>query len=165
MLLSISPRVDPGIDAGGFPARLPRDTRPGLTYLGRADGDDIFAQGDGIERRFPDRSRYVLLRFTWARDQRSGAINGVEAVSCCVGVGADDKVEFRLELSSRITGKSIGRDWTLPGPNALRIPFPADESYDTLVIETRAAGHAGETARSVYDLTREFSDIGTGEGS
>jgi hypothetical protein len=45
------------------------------------------------------------------------------------------------------------------------MPFPADESYDMLVIETRGVEHADETVRTVYDLTREFYDVGTGDGS
>lgn len=165
MLLSIAPLVDTGIDAARFPARLPSTTGPGLTYLGRADGDHVFAQGDGVESRFPERRGYVLLRFTWSRDEQSRAIKGVEAIACCVGNGPADRVEWRFELLSRTTGKQIVGEWARPGSSTLGIRSLGDARFDTLVIETRGVDHPDEVVRTVHDLTRQFYDIRAREDS
>lgn len=155
MLLSITPRVDGGLLA----ARLPRGSGPGLTYLGRGDGDHMFAQGNGVAGRFPDRSRHVLLRFAWRRDPASGALEGVESLACCVGIGPDEGVEVRHGLLSRATGTYIWREWSRPGQPSGRLALPPDDRYDRLAIETRSLKHPEEIVRTVYDLGHDYYEI------
>jgi hypothetical protein len=159
MLLSIVPRID----AATLPARLPPHSVPGLTYLGRADGEHVFAQGDGVDSRFPERSRYALVRLTWSRSPLTGAIEGPETLECCIGLDRTDEVEVRYTLQIKDGQSSVTLEWSRPGQPALRLSGPRPAPYDTLAIETRRIQDASEIVRTFYRLDQEYYDVGKSE--
>jgi hypothetical protein len=159
MLLSIQG----DLAAGTLAVRLPSDAPPALTYIGEADYEHVFAQGDRIETRYPERSRYALVQVTWRRNAPQGRIVGVQAVSCCVGLEPSDGVAVRYGLLSRATGKSVEVRWLLPG-EPQNEPFREhDEPCDDFWIESRRVAHPEQVTRTVYDLKQPAYVVGKGE--
>jgi hypothetical protein len=158
MLLSI-----PGaLSAGTLAVRLPSGAPPALTYLGEADSDHIFAAGNRIEARRPERSPYALAQVTWRQDA-SAAFTGVTAVHCCVGLDPPDGVVVRYGLRSRTTGEAAEGKWTLPG-RYLNDPAPtAGAAYDSLWIESRRVADPEKVTRTVYDMKHTTYSVGEGE--
>jgi hypothetical protein len=151
------------IKDGRLPAKLPRLAAPGLTYLGLANHDHLFAQGDLVHARFPGQSHYALFHFSWSRDAASGGINGVQSLACCVGIDPAERIEFRYELLSRVTGKRVGHAWSQPRHPSFSLRPIASDKYDTLIIEIRSIQDPDEVVRTVHELDRDFSVVGNGE--
>ncbi len=147
---------------GWLAARLPHTIGPGLTYLGIASSDHIFAQGDLVHARFPEESGYAIARIAWDRNPVSGALSGVRSVRCCVGLNGADRVQFRYELMSQTTARRIRTNWSLP-EHSVVLPTEATVNYDALAIEARDGEKPDVVVRTVHSLTEDYSRIGTNE--
>jgi hypothetical protein len=171
MLLPISPvsSIATGpretLTSGTFPARLPGGSAPALTYVGQADSDNIFAQGDGIETRYPDRARYALLRVEWRQDTATGTLLSAQGVDCCTGLGSSDGVTVRYVFQSSTTGENIGSDWLVVGQLIGGLSPASKGRYDTLVIEARDIKRSDSTVRTLYPLDQNPYQVGKNETS
>jgi 4-amino-4-deoxy-L-arabinose transferase-like glycosyltransferase len=155
MLLSVA--REGGSDL--IPARLPAGSVAGLTYLGDADSQPIFAQGGGVEIG-RDRGRKYTLLPVWLDRDAAGLVRGLtmrvsrpsQEVICCVGLDASDGVEYRYELQSSTTRARRAHEWSRPGDPDPGISASANETYDTMTIETRIRQHPAEITRTVRRL-------------
>ena len=144
------------------PAKLPDGTVPGLTYLGYADGEPVFAQGGRVEENHLGPNGYVLLPVSWIRDAGNGAITGLKpklfrqeaTVVCCIGLKPTDGIELRYQLGSSSTGERLARDWSRPGQADDGLSSASGVGFDFLTIETRSAKHPDEVVRTVRRLDR-----------
>lgn len=170
MLLSIAPditRVRSPAEttvSARFAARLPAGSRPALTYLGEADGDHMFAQGDGVESRFPTQNGYALLDIRWHQDTATGAIVNADA-ACCAGLRASDQVAFRYGFESAGTGNGQASPWFVAGQGRPALSLQPNAGYDTLVLETRTGGPTGPVEQTMYPLTKDRYVVGKKEFS
>jgi hypothetical protein len=166
MLLSVA--REGGSDL--VPAKLPAGGATGLTYLGNADGQPIFAQGGGVDKAISRRRRYMLLPVLWNTDA-TGKITGVamrvsrpsQNVTCCVGLEPSDGIDYRYEISSSTNGAHLTHEWSSTGDPDPGVASPTKETYDTLVIETRIRQHPGEAMRTVWRLNAGPYDIEKGD--
>jgi hypothetical protein len=164
MLLSMDPsiarvnRAGENLTIATLAARLPDSSVPALTYIGDANNDHVFAQGDEIHTRYPGRDRYVLLEITWRQHPVTGAILRSET-ACCTGVQPADQVAFRYAFQSNATGKRMGPDWSVTGLRSGVSFAAANTGYDTLVIETEDLKHPGTVERTVYPLSQTRYEI------
>jgi hypothetical protein len=166
MLLSIAPNITRSPDEGTVSAqlavRLPPGSGPALTFLGDANGDHMFAQGDRIEARFPAQNRYALLDLSWHQDPATGAIVGADA-TCCVGLQASDHVAFRYAFESAATGNGQASQWFVAGQGSSMFSLQRNTGYDTLVLETRTGGPTDAVEQTVYPLAQEQYVVGKKE--
>ncbi len=154
MLLSVA--REGGSDL--IPAKLPADVE-GLTYLGVADSEPIFAQGGGVGKRGNARRGYMLLPVTWTMDG-AGRITGLrpgfsrpsQNVVCCAGLADTDGIEYRYELRSRASGGRLASEWYRPGGGDAGLGSGDKETYDTIVIETRRVGRPDLVSRTEHQI-------------
>ncbi len=164
MLVSMEPSINRANKAGEnvtvatLPARLPESSVPAFTYIGDANLEHVFAQGDGVENRYPGRNRFVLLEITWRQNPVTGAILSSET-ACCKGVQPSDQVAFRYAFQSNATGQRMGPDWSVTGLRSSMTFTAANTGYDTLVIETKDLKHPGAIERTVYPLSQTRYDV------
>jgi hypothetical protein len=156
MLLPVMPRFSSGL----LPVRLPANSASGLTYIGEADHEHIFAQGDTIGKRYADRSRYTLIQAGWQRNA-NGAVAGAPTVLCCVGLRPSDGVTFRYELHG--AGKSLARPWMSPGQQDTDTSARDLDVYDSVILETRDANDPDQIMRTVYALNEPAYAFGGNE--
>lgn len=170
LLLSIAPDITrvrgPAEDrvSARFAVRLPPGSGPALTYLGEANGDHMFAQGDRIESRFPAQDGYALLDISWRQDPATGSIVGADA-ACCVGLRPSEQVAFRYMFESSRTGNAQVSQWSVSGRRRSTFSLQSNAGYDTLVLETRAAAPAGAVEQTVYPLAEDRYVVGKKEFS
>lgn len=168
MLLSIAPDVartathGENVATARLAVRLPHGAAPALTYLGKANGDQVFAQGDGIELRYPDRDGYALLDITWRQDPASGVVLGAES-KCCIGLQPSNQVAFRYAFQSTATAERTGTDWSVANQSRSTLSVASNKRYDTLVIETENLTHPDTIERTVYPLSEARYEVGKTE--
>jgi hypothetical protein len=155
--------VQPDVAAGLLPARIPPGEATALTYLGDTDNDHVFAQGDGIETRYADRSRYTLIQVNWRRDASTGGIAAAQSVLCCVGLQPSDGVVMRYALQNTATGTSVEGPWLRPGQLDTDAGSSIDGLYDTFLIEIQSTKHPDRIARTMYRLGQAAYTVGTTE--
>ncbi len=145
------------------PAKLPAGAAIGLTYLGDADSQPIFSQGG----RIVSTRKYMLLPVTWTTDA-AGRITGLSVLvsrpsqnlTCCVGIEPSDGIEYRYELRSVATNARMAHEWSRPGDDDPGISSPANDTFDSLVVETRSRQHPEEVMRTIRRLNAGAYDIG-----
>jgi hypothetical protein len=133
---------------------IPAGGPAALTYVGEADSehyDHVFAQGNGIESRYPERSHYTFVRITWGRNAPQGTISGVKAIQCCVGLTPSDGVAIRYRLRFKSSGDS---DSIRLLPGEVRFDSPADRgsAASLLLLESYLVAHPDQTAETEYAL-------------
>jgi hypothetical protein len=72
-------------------------------------------------------------------------------------------IEYRYELQSSTMAASRTHEWSRPGDADAGIPPSSGEAYDTMVIETRNAGHPEQIVRTVRRLNAGAFDIAKDE--
>ncbi len=150
MLLS-APR---DILEGWLPVPIPAGGTAALTYVGEANFehyDHVFAQGNGIESRYPERSHYTFVRITWERNAPQGKITGVKAIQCCVGLTPSDGVAIRYRLRFKSSGES---DSIRLLPGEIRFDSPANQggAAALLLLESYRVAHPDQVAETEYAL-------------
>ena len=164
MLLSMDPsitrvnRTGEDLSIATLAVRLPHSSVPALTYIGDANYDHIFAQGDEVHTRHPGRDRYALLEIKWRQRPVTGGILSAET-ACCTGVQPSDQVAFRYAFQSNATGQRMGPDWSVTGLRSGVSFAAANTGYDTLVIEFEDLKHPGTIERTVYPLSQTRYEI------
>ncbi|MGB4100617.1 MAG: hypothetical protein WBK91_01730 [Alphaproteobacteria bacterium] len=144
---------------GNIPLEIPHKSRPGLTYIGRMRGwgpEGVFAAGNGVEARWPDRNRYVLFSVLKAKGKTGYEINFSSGVS---GLNADEGLQFRYEI--RHNDRLLeARDWeTQPGWRVAVPEDPAQANYK-VSIAVRLPGQVAPDAATSFNLSgiKEWTD-------
>ncbi len=137
---------------GFMPLKIPGKLAPGVTYLGavRAIGREaIFAAGNGVEKRYPEESDYIVPHVTVRLADKGFSISMDEAVS---GLSKDDSLEFSYELT--LKGETVAkRDWGRnPGFTATVPEHPAVFPYE-MTIAVRSAWSHKELTRQTYRVS------------
>ncbi|MEJ0062332.1 MAG: glycosyltransferase family 39 protein [Alphaproteobacteria bacterium] len=140
----------PGAQHWGFaPVYVPHKPTSGLSFIGKMRGwsnEGVFALGNGVERRWPDRNRYLLFFVKASVGEGKLFVDFSETLP---GLNADDRLEFRYEIIDR--GQTLAsRDWDRSPVWRISVP----DSYhgmDYMVrIAVRVPGHAEPDV--TYDL-------------
>jgi len=137
---------------GFMPLKIPGKLAPGLTYLGavRAIGREaIFAVGNGVEKRHPTESDYIVPHVTVRQAGKRFSISVDEAIA---GLQKDDNLEFRYEL--KLEDELIAqRDWDHDTNFSIEVPnHPAMVPY-TLTIIVRSGWSHKELTRATYRVS------------
>jgi hypothetical protein len=150
MLLS----APPDISDGWLPLSVPAGGPAALTYIGEANSehyDHVFAQGNGIESRYPERSHYTFVQIAWERNAPGGKISGVKAIQCCVGLTPSDGVAIRYRLRFKSLGES---DSIRMLPGEIRFDSPANQggAAALLMLESYRIAYPDRVAGTEYAL-------------
>jgi len=141
------------LDRYGFmPLKIPGKKTLGATYIGaiRAIGREaIFAQGNGVERRFPDESNYIVLQVYVIENPRGSIIKLENDV---IGLSPEDNLEFNYEINYE--GRKIfQRDWSEDPIFSLSLegynPF---KKAGQITVAVRSAWNHKELTRATYRL-------------
>ena len=154
------------VDAGtaeldATPVRLPKGS-PGLTYLGDAGADHIFARGSDIEKREPQRSGYALMSFHRIHDPTTAHTIGLRADPAWVGVNESEGIEFCYDLSISNHDPGVHHGWMKPGDHDAGLTLPAGMPVRFLSVRVRAADLKQEV-RTTYDLQSSIFVLGSNE--
>jgi len=151
----------PSMQTWGFlPLYVAAKPQPGATFIGKMRGwgsEGVFAVGDGVAQRWPDRNRYVFFRIQM---QLAPTELGINITPYSPGYHDPDILETRYEIRR---GKELVavRDWlanptwntAIPSENGVTIA-------PTITIIARVPGVAGSEVSTQLDLTRthEWTD-------
>ncbi len=138
---------------GFMPIKIPGKATPGLTYLGlvRAIGREaLFASGNGIEKRYPRESDYVLLATTFVPLSEGGC--RVLFAQDPVGLRLEDNLTFAYELRKGdhiIFERAPNRD------PAFQLVLDRNPYEEGLLLTTivHSAWSGKEVARTTYPLS------------
>jgi hypothetical protein len=97
-----------------IPVRIPDKASPGLTLIGDllfALGPEwVFAAGNGVEGRFVERDKYIVVPYFELSDFGRNAEPTVRVYPVVYGLGSKDDLKFRFEI--KIDGKVVSSsDW------------------------------------------------------
>jgi hypothetical protein len=146
------------LDRYGFVVlKVPGKPTKGVTYLGTMRGigrEAIFASGNGVERRYPNESDYIIPVVHIVPSTKSVLVRADKNVA---GLSPDDRLEFRYELA--YANKTIfSRDWhSDPG-------FQVNVEPDGPLAKPFVLTVAVRSARDRKELTRATANVG-GDGS
>jgi hypothetical protein len=88
---------------GNIPVRITGKASPGLTLIGNllfALGPEwVFAAGNGVERRHPDRSDYIVFSFNEVSNYGHDPQPVIQISPRLYGLGAEDNLEFRYVIN------------------------------------------------------------------
>lgn len=106
---------------GFIPIRIPDKPTPGMTYLGDIRGVDheaVFAAGNGVETRWPDRARYIIFHVDIDPVANGYAISLSKIIA---GLAAEDHLEFDYKIK------------TADGTLIYERPFNAEPMFSAIV--------------------------------
>lgn len=138
--------------AGMYPVKVPGKQTAGATFIGLIRGigrEAVFAIGNGVEKRYPDESDYILFQFT-AKSQQGG-IEVSEVERSTVGYDKEDNLEYRYEIKG---GDKVffTRDWSKEVGFKTVIPYDPGEYQQYITISVRSAWSHKEMAKRTYQL-------------
>ncbi len=137
---------------GAMPIKVPGKPRPGVTYLGavRSIGREvIFAAGNGVEKRYPEESDYIILD-AMMTPERDGTWSVLFSRNP-PGLLAEDHLTFEYELKRG--EERIFHRPPSPSPTFL-LRMKTNPHADRLMLTTivRSAWSGKELARATYPL-------------
>jgi len=107
------------------PLRIPDKASPGLTLIGNLlfslGPEWAFAAGNGVEKRFPGRDKYVILRYQELSNFGRIAEPVIRIIEPIYGLNREDDLKFRFEI--KIDGKIVSSsDWQAVPDASLTTP-------------------------------------------
>jgi hypothetical protein len=142
-----------GLDRYGFmPVKIPHKVTPGMTYIGavRAIGREaIFATGNGVEKRHPDDSGYIIPQVATTPTD-GGAL--VALGNDVAGYSPEDNLEFSYEVTNK--GHVLYQsDWKRePGFKVKIVDYNPMIETILLNIVVRSAWNHQELTRAAYRI-------------
>ncbi len=138
---------------GFMPLKVPGKLLPGITYLGavRAIGREaVFAVGNGVEKRYPDQSDYILLQASII-PQQNGSWT-ISIPSYPVGYTAEDQLTFEYILTGG-NGETLYQQKPSKSP-ALSVALAFDPQQYKVNITTivRSSWNGKELTRTTYQV-------------
>ncbi|MEI6986978.1 MAG: hypothetical protein WCK65_12715 [Rhodospirillaceae bacterium] len=145
---------------GFVPLQISHKSSPGMTLVGNFTfgfGPEwLFAAGNGVEKRHPERSGYIAVSFneimTFGRDLKPV----LEVAPYLYGLGPQDRLEFRYSL--KIDGREVDHtDWQ-PSPAAHINSTGLTATNGVLLIEVHNL-NSGDTINSVDVPLRSYQPL------
>ena len=124
--------------------RIPDKASAGLTWTGDLNfalGPEwVFAVGNGVEARFPNRDRYIVLTFNEVSDFGHDPKPILNIDPLVYGLGINDDLRFKYEL--RIDGRTVDRtEWSrLPSARLGTTGLKDDNGVLTISVRNDNAG-------------------------
>jgi hypothetical protein len=140
------------------PLRIPDKASPGLTWIGDllfALGPEwVFAAGDGVEARYPGRSKYVVVPYTELSDFGRNAEPIIRITPTIYGLGTKDDLKFRFEI--RIDGKLVSStDWqAVPSADLATPGIKPGNAVLTMYVRNDNAGGKVYSVETVLQSTK-----------
>jgi hypothetical protein len=144
---------------GFAPLYVPHKPNPGVTYLGRMRGwgpEGVFAAGNGVDGRWPDRNRFMLFSVKPFSD--NGKF-GLEFADSTAGYRADENLEFRYEIKHN-NELLAARDWSRELLWRVQVFGDPLRSNDDVTIQVRLPGMTTPDADMTINLSgmREWTE-------
>lgn len=144
---------------GYAPLYVPHKPNAGVTYLGRMRGwgpEGVFAAGNGVEGRWPDRNRFILFSVKPLSD--NGKF-GLEFTDSAAGYNVVENLEFKYELKHGDDVLAV-RDWSRELLWRVQVFADPMRSNDEITIQVRLPGMTAADAAMTINLSgmREWTE-------
>ncbi len=155
-LLQIAP-VPSEFKYGFIPIKIPNKVTPGMTHLGNIRGVDreaIFADGNGVDLRWPDYSGYIILGVNVAPRQGTYRISISDVVP---GLQLVDRLQFSYVLKSADDSVVYQRTWDDSPMMSVNVPNDPKTYPYILYVTVRSTLNGVQSAEIPYPLEHSGS--------
>jgi hypothetical protein len=134
-----------------MPLKIPGKSTTGLTYLGTIRGigrEAIFATGNGVHKRAPDQSDYILPHLTLKDDNGNVMVSLDDHIA---GLNNADNLEFSYEMKHD-NAVVFRRDWDRNPVFNVSMPHNHSKTPTFLTLIVRSALSHKEITRATYEI-------------
>ncbi|HUY68537.1 MAG TPA: glycosyltransferase family 39 protein [Alphaproteobacteria bacterium] len=141
---------------GFVPLWIPDKPTAGVTYLGEirgADEEAVFARGNGIEKRWPGRSDFILFTL---RDSPAGGHYVIGTQKDVMGAAPADELQYAYEIKAPDGTVVYRRPWS--ADPAFSAPVPDDPKRYRYLLNIAVRSQADNRARASVSYPIEAPD-------